>query len=109
MKTIPEIITEIRDRYEGYLFPAGVEMPTELRLVLEVERAYRKLSLFERQQAAVAVDLTKREWFAGIAMQGLLASDDGQTTAWAVTAAIAVAMADAMLAAIAKPKVELEP
>jgi hypothetical protein len=43
--------------------------------------------------------LTKREWFAGLAMQGLLASgeiDVGTVTSWAV------GYADALIAELAK-------
>ena len=46
--------------------------------------------------------LTKREYFAGLAMQGLCASDDfSSAEAWHV-AKLAVAQADALIAALNK-------
>lgn len=50
--------------------------------------------------------LTKREWFAGMALQGFLASYAGHQTIpkAEMAASEAVAMADALLAELAKPQ-----
>ncbi len=51
--------------------------------------------------------LTKREWFAGMALQGLLA-EDGSSSGYPDAADMAIKQADAMLAQMAEMPVTVE-
>lgn len=51
---------------------------------------------------APMVGLTKREWFAGLAMQGLLANPDLSHKSISVMAELAADQADEMLSRLAK-------